>query len=204
MNNRQYLLLSHDDVQRELEIKIKSLLSEIKSSEFLEKQNLELFAKVQSLNSELAQSNTSINKLNGEITQIRGFKDSYIADSLKAEAVLTLNISDIDYELKESNARLIKSEAEKLNAQQRLAKREQNFLLREELLLDQIARLKESKYESLNTVNNLTDKYYTAQNSLETKDHLITVSNLRNAVLEDRRSSPTPTRTTGGYQPYSF
>ena len=203
LNNRQHLLLSHDDLQREMDQKIKSLLSEIKSSKFLEKQNLELFEKVQLLNSELSQSNASNKNLSGEIKQIREFKELHVADSLKAEATFTVNISYMDFELKEANLSLKKCEAEKIDIQRRLAKKEQSFLLREELLLDQIGRLKQSKYESLSTVNELTDKYHTAEDSLETKDHLITVSNLRNAVLEDRRSSPTPSRSAG-YQPYSF
>jgi hypothetical protein len=64
--------------------------------------------------------------------------------------------------------------------------KEKKHLLREDLLLEKISRIKVSEYKSLNIVNEMTDYLYTANNEKEEKDRIINVSDLQNNLLSER------------------
>lgn len=185
----QQLSLNHDDIVSGLMKTIKTLHAERKSCIFLEKQNGDLHEKLQVLKTELSHSNSSVQKCTSEINQMRDYKDIHHMNSIKTEAAMTVQLSDMEHQLHEAGLRISRVDREKSEIEILLSKKEQSFKLREDLLLDQIGRLKHSKYESLDRVNKLTDRYQTAHDTSEAKDHIITVSNLRSAAAEQRQSS---------------
>jgi hypothetical protein len=157
-----------------------------KSSRILEEQNLELYETVQLLQAQLHQSNTVVLNQEDELKHIYDTRNERSLNASKFEMSRRYTKSDIEIETHEKNVTSWKNEI--IEMKDRMMRREQQFLLREDLLLEQISRLKISEYNSLSKLNDLSDQFFEQKDNVEEKDQMISISNSRNDKLDERLS----------------
>ena len=69
---------------------------------------------------------------------------------------------------------------------QKVALREKEFLLRDELLMDKISRSQQSAYKTLDLANAMTDRYYAAQDAIEASNEQVQIVHSRGALIISR------------------
>jgi hypothetical protein len=156
------------------------------SSKILAEQNLELHETVQLLQAQLFQSNTVVLNQEDELKHIYNTRNERSLDSTQFEMSRRYTKSDIEIDIHEQNIATWKKES--LEMKNLMMRKEKQFLLREDLLLQQISRLKLSEYNSLNKLNDLSDRFFEVKDNIEEKDHMISISNSRNETLNGRLS----------------
>ena len=78
------------------------------------------------------------------------------------------------------------TEATLAEFKQKVALREKEFLLRDELLMDKVTRSQQSAYKTLDLANTMTDRYYAAQDAIDASQEQVQIVHSRGALIISR------------------
>ena len=78
------------------------------------------------------------------------------------------------------------TEATLAEFKQKVALREKEFLLRDELLMDKVTRSQQSAYKTLDLANTMADRYYAAQDVIDASQEQVQIVHSRGALIISR------------------
>lgn len=186
MNRSQRYLFTREASEKNLSLTIDNLQSERKSAEILEAQNLELFQRNKYIEGQLAMSKEKVMHVSDELAQTLHIKGKLLEEAVSIEAAHVFSMKQIALTLKSAEQRAEKAETALAAFRQKVAKRDQEFLLRDEILMDKVARSEQRAYKTLNLANEMTDRYYATKDAIDASNEMVHVSNSRGAIIISR------------------
>jgi hypothetical protein len=186
MNRSQRYLFTREASEKNLSLTISTLKSERKSAEILEAQNLELFQRNQYIEGQLAMAREQVICIGDELAQTIQMKEKLLEEAACVGATNDRIAKERELTAKRAEQRAEQAETNLALFKLKVAKREKEFLLRDEILMDKVARSQQRAYETLDMANRMTDRYYAAKDATESSNDMVHVSNSRGAVIIGR------------------
>ena len=186
MNRSQRYLFTREATEKNLSLTITAMQTERKSAEILEAQNLELFQRINNIEELLNMEREKVIRISDELAQTIQIKEKLLEEAACVEATKERFFKEKELMAKRAEQRAEDAEIAFIALKQKVAKRDKEFLLRDEILMDKVSRSHQRAFETLAVANQMTDRYYAAKDASESNSDMVHVSNSRGAVIINR------------------
>ena len=186
MNRSQRYLFTREATERRMTNSITTLQGEIKSAAILEAQNLELFERNRALQADMASTKARLDAAQDELKQAMEVKEKLFEEAVSIETKHVATTTLAQAQIKRAEQRAHDAEVALAQFKERVTKREQDFLIRDDLLMDKISRTQQSAFVAQAVANEMTDRFYLAKDAADGAKEQVQISNSRGAVTISR------------------